>query len=56
MGGANFEMTEKIVAITNNNSGLFLVKRRALRNDVVATNRDANNNSLINQNGRISNS
>ena len=56
MGGTNFEMTEEIMAITKNNSGFFLVERRELRNDTVATIRDAKNNSFINQNGRISNS
>ena len=56
MGGTNFEMTEEIMAITKSNSGFFLVERRELRNDIVATIRAANNNSLINQNGRISSS
>ena len=52
----NFEMIEDTMAITKNNSVFFLVERRELRNDIVATIIDANSNSLINQNGRISNS
>ncbi len=49
-------MTEESSAITNSNSDLFFIDRREVMNDIVATNIDANSNSLMNQNGRVNNS